>query len=127
MSQAAHPRGVLIVDDDRHIRDILRELFLSSGYDARVAADGKEGLEVFDAEGVDAAFVFIFALYDHLHRPDGDPREDLDLASYGIVKVFEDRHGQAYPDMAWEPKAAFRMLADYYSMAMPPWRAARTR
>jgi hypothetical protein len=29
----------------------------------------------------------------------GDPREDLDLASYGIVKVLEDGHGEAYPDM----------------------------
>jgi response regulator RpfG family c-di-GMP phosphodiesterase len=42
--------GVLIVDDDRHIRDILRELFLSSGYQAQVAADGREALERFDAE-----------------------------------------------------------------------------
>ena len=44
----------------------------------------------------------------------GDPREDLDLASYGIVKVLEDGHGEAYPDMAWEPKAAFRMLAEHH-------------
>ena len=50
MSRPAHPAGVLIVDDDRHIRDILRELFLSSGYDARVAADGQEALEAFDAD-----------------------------------------------------------------------------
>jgi hypothetical protein len=72
-------------------------------------------LEIFEAGGVDSTFVFTFALHGYLHRPDGDPRQDLDLASYGIVKVFEDRHGQAYPDMTWEPKAAFRMLADYYS------------
>ena len=79
-----------------------------------------ELLEIFEAGGVDSTFVFTFALHGYLHRPDRDPRHDLDLASYGIVKVFEDRHGQAYPDMAWEPKAAFRMLADYYSMAVPP-------
>jgi hypothetical protein len=24
------------------------------------------------------------------------------------------RHGEAYPDMAWEPKGAFAALADYY-------------
>ena len=53
-------------------------------------------------------------LYDHPHRPDGDPRDDLDLASYGIVKVFDDRHGDTYPDMPWEPKAAFAALAEYY-------------
>ena len=63
---------------------------------------------------VDSAFVFTFALHGFPHRPDGDPREDLDLASHGIVKVLEDRHGEAYPDMAWEPRAAFRMLAEYH-------------
>ncbi|MGV9306345.1 hypothetical protein ACWDLG_23465 [Nonomuraea sp. NPDC003727] len=73
-----------------------------------------ELLEAFDAGGVDSTFVFTFALYDHVHRPDGAPRDDLDLASYGIVKVYEDRLGAAYPDMPWEPKAAFTTLAEYY-------------
>jgi hypothetical protein len=74
-----------------------------------------ELLEVFEAGGVDSAFVFTFALHGYPHRPHGDPRPDLDLASYGIVKVLDDGHGEAYPDMAWEPKAAFRTLAGYYS------------
>lgn len=72
----------------------------------------RELLDVFNAEGVDSAFVFTFAGYAAPHR--ADPREDLDRASYGIVRVLEDRHGEAYPDLAWEPKAAFRMLAGYY-------------
>jgi hypothetical protein len=70
-------------------------------------------LEIFDAEGVDSAFVNTFARYDLPHR--SDPREDFDLASYGVVKVLEDRHGQTYPDMPWEPKLAFTTLATYYS------------
>ncbi|WP_159848904.1 hypothetical protein [Nocardia sp. CY41] len=74
----------------------------------------RELLEIFDAEGVDSAFVFVLALYDHVHRPGGDPRDDLDLASYGVVKVLEDRPGETYPDLPWEPKAAFTTLADYY-------------
>lgn len=73
-----------------------------------------ELLEAFDAGGVDSAFVFTFALNDHVHRPDGDPREDLDLASYGIVKVLDGRLGETYPGLPWEPKAAFDALADYY-------------
>ena len=73
-----------------------------------------ELLEAFEAGGVDSTFVFTFALHGYPHRPGGDPREDLDLASYGVVKVLEDHHGEAYPDMAWEPKAAFRMLAKYH-------------
>ncbi|MEW9527433.1 hypothetical protein [Microbispora sp. NPDC049125] len=75
----------------------------------------RELLEIFDSEGVDSAFVHLFALYNLPHRPDGDPRDDLDLASGGIVKVFEDRNGDTYPDMAWEPKAAFAAIADHYS------------
>ncbi|GAA5113283.1 hypothetical protein [Pseudonocardia adelaidensis] len=74
----------------------------------------REVLEIFETEGVDSTFVFLFALESHPHRPDGDPRDDLDLASPGIVKVFEDRHGETYPDMHWEPKAAFTALADIY-------------
>ncbi|CAM4220479.1 hypothetical protein NONI108955_15040 [Nocardia ninae] len=74
----------------------------------------RELLEIFAAEGVDAAFVFLFALYDHVHRFDGDPKDDLDSASYGIVKVLDAGLGQAYPDMPWEPKVAFGALAEHY-------------
>lgn len=72
----------------------------------------RELLEIFAAEGVDSAFVFSFVLYQLPHRE--DPRNDLDIASYGIVKVYEDRFGDTYPDMRWEPKAAFAALAGYY-------------
>ncbi|MFF3665547.1 hypothetical protein [Microtetraspora malaysiensis] len=86
--------------------------------EAGQAAYVHELLESFEAGGIDSAFVFTFALYDHVHRPDGLPHEDLDLdldlASYGIVKVYEDRLGATYPDMPWEPKAAFTTLAEYY-------------
>jgi hypothetical protein len=71
-----------------------------------------ELLHLFNAEGVDSAFVNTFARYDLPHR--GAAREDLDLASYGVVKVLEDRLGQAYPAMPWEPKLAFAALANYY-------------
>jgi hypothetical protein len=74
----------------------------------------RELLEIFDAAGVDSAFVFLFALDGFPHRPDGDPRDDLDLASPGIVKMLDNRHGDAYPDLPWEPKAAFTALAGYY-------------
>jgi hypothetical protein len=73
-----------------------------------------EVLEIFDTEGVDSAFVFLFALDGFPHRPDGDPRDDLDLASPSIVKILQDRHGDTYPDMTWEPKAAFTAVAEHY-------------
>lgn len=74
----------------------------------------RELLEIFDAEGVDSAFVFLFALDGFVHRPEGDPRDDLDLASPAIVKLLDRRQGLTYPDMPWEPKAAFWALAEYY-------------
>jgi hypothetical protein len=30
------------------------------------------------------------------------------------VKVYKDRFGDTYPDMHWEPKAAFKAVADCY-------------
>ena len=82
--------------------------------EAGQAAYLRELLEVFDTEGVDSAFVFAFALHDFPHRPDGDPRDDLDLASFGIVSMLDGRPGETYPDLPWEPKAAFRALAESY-------------
>jgi hypothetical protein len=82
--------------------------------EAGQAAYLAELLEIFDTEGVDGAFVFLFALDNLPHRPDGDPRLDLDLASPGIVKMLEGRSGDTYPDMAWEPKAAFTAVAECY-------------
>lgn len=82
------------------------------------AAYLSELLEVFETEGVDSAFVFLFALDGYPHRPDGDPRDDLDRAGLGIVKLLEGRRGETYPDMGWEPKAAFAAVAQRYGRAV---------
>lgn len=72
-----------------------------------------ELLDIFDTEGVDTAFVYTFARYDLANR--STSHEDFDMASAGVVKVLgEGRRGQSYPDMPWEPKAAFTALAEYY-------------
>jgi hypothetical protein len=75
----------------------------------------REVLDVFEAEGVDNAFVNTFARYDLPHR--NDPREDFDMASFGVVKVLDGQSASGvrrYPDMPWEPKAAFTALANRY-------------
>jgi len=72
----------------------------------------RELLDVYVAEGVDAAFACTFVCYGLPHRD--DPRLDLDMASWGVVKELDGRTGDTYPDLPWEPKAAFRMLAEYY-------------
>jgi hypothetical protein len=61
-----------------------------------------------------AAIRGLFELCNFPHRPDGDPRDDLDLASPAIVKTLEGHHGDTYPDMTWEPKAAFTSVAECY-------------
>ncbi len=105
-------RGGEIVEWDK---DAVRALRLDGDYirdEDEQATYVRELLEIFNQAGVDSVFVFTFVLYQLPHRR--DPREDLDMASYGIVKVYEDRFGDTYPDMRWEPKAAFSALADYY-------------
>jgi hypothetical protein len=89
-----------------------------AGYDRDEPGQARylsEVLAAFDRAGVDSAFVFLFALYNLPHRPDGDPRDDLDRGSLGIVKVYEDRRGETYPDLPWEPKLAFSAVKDSYA------------
>lgn len=64
----------------------------------------RELLEVFEQANVDTAFWFTFAGYRHPYDP--DPRYDIDMASYGVVKVKSD--------MSLEPKASFHALAAEY-------------
>jgi hypothetical protein len=109
------PRSMEILEYDEATGTPLR---LNGEYqrdEAGQAAYLSELLEIFDSEGVDSAFVFLFALYSLPHRPDGDPRDDLDLASVGIVKVLDGDNGSTYPDLPWEPKAAFAAVADRYA------------
>jgi response regulator RpfG family c-di-GMP phosphodiesterase len=42
-------RDILIVDDDRQVRDVLNQIFLSAGYNCLLAQNGGEGVEVFQA------------------------------------------------------------------------------
>lgn len=103
-------RGGMIVEYDHN-----RPIRLDGDYnrdEAEQATYLRGLLDIFTTEGVDTAFVNTFASYFLPHRH--DPRLDLDMASYGVVKVLEDHPGHAYPDMPWEPKAAFTALADFY-------------
>jgi response regulator RpfG family c-di-GMP phosphodiesterase len=42
-------RELLIVDDDWQVREVLHEIFLTSGYPCQMAEDGREGLALFRA------------------------------------------------------------------------------
>jgi len=71
---------------------------------------------IFAEEGVDLAFWFTFAAYPLVHAP--DPRSDLDMASYGVVKMLPGGAGTGHDGLGWEPKLAFGALAQ------ADWRAA---
>jgi hypothetical protein len=73
----------------------------------------RELLEVFTEEGVDAAFACTFVCYGLVHR--ADPRVDLDMASWGVVKVLEEGSAETSPGVPWAPKAAFFALAECYA------------
>jgi DNA-binding NtrC family response regulator len=42
-------RDILIVDDDRKVREVLHQIFISAGYNCLLANDGRDGVEVFKA------------------------------------------------------------------------------
>jgi hypothetical protein len=107
-----------------------------------------EELTIFDAAGLEGAFIFTFVSPTSAFNPDS--RFDLDLGSFSLVKSYPEeetfnlivsesaaqakelgidaapdlsdkfskvigKHGSTYPDMPWEPKEAFKAVADYYA------------
>jgi response regulator RpfG family c-di-GMP phosphodiesterase len=48
MSASVETGPVLIVDDDRNVREMLRDVFAARGYQCLLAANGREALEIFE-------------------------------------------------------------------------------
>jgi hypothetical protein len=102
-------RGFMIVDSKDHQQ-------LNGNYvrDERLQArELNDMLTLLDGAGVHGTFVFTFVSPALTFSE--NPKFDLDMASYSLVKSFSDRHGTTYPDMAWEPKESFYAVADYYA------------
>lgn len=59
--------------------------------------------------GIEEAYVYTF-VEEVPSSP--DPEFDMDMASFGIVKMLPDIGDEPDSDNWWEPKEAFRMLAD---------------
>jgi len=94
-----------------------------------------EMLTIFEHAGVDATFMMTFVA--PLNPYSDDPRFDLDIASYSLVKSYggrlaplgnahphapwdRERLGTTYPDMPWEPKTSFQAVADHYAATDAP-------
>jgi hypothetical protein len=110
--EAGHGDVHIVWDDHARAIGLTGEVVRDEGEQATYV---RELLDVYEAEGIDAAFVYTFARYDLPHR--AAPGVDLDMASAGVVKVLDDAalvRERRYPDMPWEPKAAFDTLAGFY-------------
>ncbi|MEV5703772.1 hypothetical protein [Actinoallomurus sp. NPDC052274] len=78
------------------------------------AAYIRELLDVYDAAGVDAAFVYTFARWDLATTDLHDPELDFDAASFGVVRVLPPGAAEGpYAELGWEPKAAFHVMAEF--------------
>jgi hypothetical protein len=80
---------------DGHVRD-----------ETTQAAYLAELVDLYAAHGVHGCFVFTFAMPDFPHH--ADPRQDLDMAGFGVVKVSPEDPSR------WEPKEAFHEVARRY-------------
>ncbi|MEV3993866.1 abortive phage infection protein [Streptomyces sp. NPDC049837] len=100
------------VDYDKQPPEITGKLVRSERTQAAYLADM---LEVFESMGLYAAMAYTFVTPDAPHSP--EPRYDLDMASYSIVKAIKDRPHDPESDWHWEPKQAFHALARHYDRA----------
>jgi hypothetical protein len=78
-----------------------------------LVADG----ELLEARDVDGVFVMTFVSPVLTHHE--DPRDDLDMASYSLVKSLPGQTGTTYPGMPWERKQSFNALARHFAPTEP--------
>src|SRR5436190_97525 len=102
--------GWAIVDFNTMPLQLNGEYVRDEGLQARELSDV---LSILDGVGVDGAFVFTFVSPTTPYNE--DPKHDLDMASYSLVKSYTDKHGTTYPNMSWEPKKSFKAVADYFA------------
>ncbi|MFI5972410.1 abortive phage infection protein [Streptomyces sp. NPDC051452] len=100
-----------VVDHDKRPEEIKGHLVRSERTQAEYLV---RLLDVFSSLGLYAAMAFEFVTPDAPHRP-GDPRHDLDMASYALTKTIEDRPYDPASGWHWERKEAFHALARRYA------------
>jgi len=106
----AGSRGWAIVDPDKTPPHWLGTFVRDEAEQARELG---ELLAIFEAAGVEGTFVMTFS--SPRLPTSTEPRQDLDLASYSLVKSYTDRTGTAYPGLPWDPKQSFGTVAAHYA------------
>lgn len=110
--QGAEDKGAMAwgIVDPKDITRLNGDYVRDEGLQARELRDM---ISILVQAGVDGVFAFTFVSPALVHE--SDPRRDLDLASYSVVKSYARDRGVTYPDMPWEPKEAFRAVAEIFS------------
>ena len=124
--RGAESSGVLgfgVTDTTRlylHTRPVIGRFFrprLNGIYERDEAMQGRELGETIDElerAGVTGALLSTFATPEAFTND--DPRYDVDMDSMSIVKYLPNgRHGATYPDMPWEPKESFAVVARHFA------------
>ncbi|WP_055414010.1 MULTISPECIES: hypothetical protein [Streptomyces] len=106
--------GWSVIDYDKEPPEIIGDLARSERSQAAYLTDL---LAVFESMNLYAAVAYQFVAPDNPHRT--NPRYDLDLASYGIVKPIWKTFDDPTPNWHWEPKEAFHALAQHYGRRIP--------
>ncbi|MBI1935202.1 twin-arginine translocation signal domain-containing protein [Candidatus Woesearchaeota archaeon] len=71
-------------------------------------------LNIYAAGGMYAAFVYTFVEPGYTHD-DKNPKHDLDMASFNIIKVYPKEHPKSYWDGHIIPKKSFEAIAEFYA------------
>lgn len=50
---------IIVIDDEKDVREVLREVLERAGYDVEIAADGDAGLELLRSKGADVVITDI--------------------------------------------------------------------
>jgi hypothetical protein len=102
-------RGFMIIDQSNPKQ--LNGIYIRD--ESLQAQEIEELLSILDSQGVEGVFVFTFVSPALLYCDNS--RNDLDMASFSIVKSYANKNGTTYPDMPWEPKEAFYVVSNKYN------------
>lgn len=72
-----------------------------------------ELLEIFKHENVWAVFVYTFVARKSVYNV--NPKFDLDMANFGLIKVLSNNDKKSEVPYLWESKKAFHELSEFYS------------
>ncbi|MEJ2129648.1 MAG: response regulator [Woeseiaceae bacterium] len=91
---------VLIIDDEKDVRIVLKEVLQRAGYEAAVAADAREGLEKLEADGADLVITDVI-----MPGMDGVATVEKIRESYPGMPIIVISGGGNVAPMEYEPGA----------------------